>query len=316
MDLALQAKHLVKREHGSKSFISSRGVIKVFMASVLIGLPQMHHQFGTHSANLWIVEAALVILCLSDAARANIYGTRWARYSKIIAILNILSGILFAASTIVSISPSSIPLLLLISLPFYDILALLQVAKHLVKLLHGILSSRAESSSGTGSVSLYIDDSSSSPSREEPHLRRSPLQVAKHLVKLLHGIFRAESSSGTGSVSLDIGDSSSSPSREEPHLRSSPSQLATEPRVPESHQPSSPPSPPPGNGDEVYRVGAVGVDAADHGCSEDHKLGLLGSEEGLHIALVGQVVLGVGAQDELAKPKWRSFRKMAEPTRP
>ena len=42
----------------------------------------------------------------------------------------------------------------------------------------------------------------------------------------------------------------------------------------------------------------VGVDATDHGYSEDHELGLLGGEEG---ALVGQVELGVGAQDEVGE---------------
>jgi hypothetical protein len=31
----------------------------------------------------------------------------------------------------------------------------------------------------------------------------------------------------------------------------------------------------------------VGVDAADHGCSEDHESGLLSGEEGTHVALVG-----------------------------
>jgi hypothetical protein len=55
------------------------------------------------------------------------------------------------------------------------------------------------------------------------------------------------------------------------------------------------------DGDEVCRVGVVGVDAVDHGCSEDHEPGLLGGEEGVHIALVGQVELGVGAQDEVGE---------------
>ena len=40
------------------------------------------------------------------------------------------------------------------------------------------------------------------------------------------------------------------------------------------------------------------MDAADHGCSEDHEPGLLGGEEG---ALVGQVELVVGAQDEVGE---------------
>jgi hypothetical protein len=42
----------------------------------------------------------------------------------------------------------------------------------------------------------------------------------------------------------------------------------------------------------------VGVDATDHGCSEDHEPRLLGGEEG---ALVGQVELGVGAQDKVGE---------------
>jgi hypothetical protein len=37
------------------------------------------------------------------------------------------------------------------------------------------------------------------------------------------------------------------------------------------------------------------VDAADHGCKEDLELGLLGSNDGVHVALVGQVELGAGA---------------------
>ena len=43
---------------------------------------------------------------------------------------------------------------------------------------------------------------------------------------------------------------------------------------------------------------AVSVDAADHGCSEDHEQGLFDGEEG---TLVGQVELGVGAQDEVGE---------------
>ena len=42
----------------------------------------------------------------------------------------------------------------------------------------------------------------------------------------------------------------------------------------------------------------VGVDAADHGCSDDHEPGLIGSEEG---ALVGQVELSVSAQDKVGE---------------
>ncbi|KAE8037009.1 hypothetical protein FH972_009636 [Carpinus fangiana] len=42
----------------------------------------------------------------------------------------------------------------------------------------------------------------------------------------------------------------------------------------------------------------VGVDATNHGCSEDHKLWLLSGEED---ALVGQVELGVGEQDKVGK---------------
>ena len=43
------------------------------------------------------------------------------------------------------------------------------------------------------------------------------------------------------------------------------------------------------------------MDAADHGCSKDHEPGLLSGKEGAHVALVGQVELGVGAQDEIGK---------------
>jgi hypothetical protein len=46
---------------------------------------------------------------------------------------------------------------------------------------------------------------------------------------------------------------------------------------------------------------AIGVDVADHGCSEDHEPGLLDGEEGAHVAMVGQVELGVGAQDEVGE---------------
>ena len=49
------------------------------------------------------------------------------------------------------------------------------------------------------------------------------------------------------------------------------------------------------DGDEVYWVGAVGMDAADHGCSKNHELELLGSKEGVHVTLVGQVELNMGA---------------------
>jgi hypothetical protein len=54
------------------------------------------------------------------------------------------------------------------------------------------------------------------------------------------------------------------------------------------------------DGDEVFNVGAV-VDAANHGYSKDHEPWLLGSKEGAHIALVGQVELSVGAQDEVGE---------------
>ena len=53
--------------------------------------------------------------------------------------------------------------------------------------------------------------------------------------------------------------------------------------------------------DEVCRVGTVGVDAADHGCSGDHELGLLDDKEGVRVSLVGQIELGVGAQDKVGE---------------
>ncbi|KAE8098802.1 hypothetical protein FH972_016839 [Carpinus fangiana] len=43
------------------------------------------------------------------------------------------------------------------------------------------------------------------------------------------------------------------------------------------------------------------MDAADHGYGEDHKPGLLGGEEGVHVALTTQVELGVGVQNEASE---------------
>ncbi|KAE7997420.1 hypothetical protein FH972_002059 [Carpinus fangiana] len=47
----------------------------------------------------------------------------------------------------------------------------------------------------------------------------------------------------------------------------------------------------------TIRVGAVGVDATDHGHDEDHELGLLSCEEGVYVSLATQVELGLGVQD-------------------
>lgn len=52
------------------------------------------------------------------------------------------------------------------------------------------------------------------------------------------------------------------------------------------------------DGDEIRRVGVVGVNAADFSGGEDHESGFLGGEEGLDVGLAGEVELGVGAEDE------------------
>ena len=43
------------------------------------------------------------------------------------------------------------------------------------------------------------------------------------------------------------------------------------------------------------------MDATDHGHNEDHKPGLLSCEEGIHVALVAQVKLGMGVQDKASE---------------
>ncbi len=51
--------------------------------------------------------------------------------------------------------------------------------------------------------------------------------------------------------------------------------------------------------DELGRVGGVGDDAAHLGGGEEHVLGALGVEEGARRAIVGEVELGMGAQQQV-----------------
>ncbi|PON70391.1 hypothetical protein PanWU01x14_080600 [Parasponia andersonii] len=53
------------------------------------------------------------------------------------------------------------------------------------------------------------------------------------------------------------------------------------------------------HGDEVGRVGVVGVDPAYLGGREDHESGPFGGEEGVNFALAGEIELGVGSEDQV-----------------